>query len=207
VVDKRPQLSRDLIANTALDVVAREGLGALSMRRLAQELDVWPMSVYRHFRDKEDLLDAVAAAGAEGAELPPADGDWRDQLPALAEEVRTLLARQPSDLRRRTLISPGVMRLTDAALRVLREAGISPADATLAWRAVLAYVVGSIEFEAATGTERETQAALLSFPEEEHPDVAAAASELAHALAGGDDAFDEGLEQVMAGVAAHRLAD
>jgi TetR/AcrR family tetracycline transcriptional repressor len=184
MAEKRTQLSRELITNVAVDVVARDGLGALSMRRLAQELDVWPMSVYRHFRDKDDLLDAVAAAGAEGVDLPPDEGSWRDQLPALAEEVRVLLARQPVDLRRRTLIGPGVLRLTDAALRVLR------------------YVVGSIEFEAATGTERETQAAILAVPEEEHPDLSAAAEEVAHALAGGDAAFDEGLDLVLAGIAA-----
>jgi TetR/AcrR family transcriptional regulator, tetracycline repressor protein len=201
MADKRTQLSRELITNVAVDVVARDGLGALSMRRLAQELDVWPMSVYRHFRDKDDLLDAVAAAGAEGVDLPPDEGSWRDQLPALAEEARVLLARQPIDLRRRTLISPGVLRLTDAALRVMREGGFEPAAAATAWRAVLAYVVGSIEFEAATGTERETQAAIVAVPEEEHPDLSAAAEEVAHALAGGDAAFDEGLERVLAGIA------
>ena len=200
MTDKRNPLSRELITATALDVVARDGLAALSMRRLAQELDVWPMSVYRHFRDKEDLLDAVAAAGTEGAELPPASGSWREQLPALAEEARTLLARQPSDLRRRTLISAGLLRLTEAALATLREAGFDAAAATTAWRAVLAYVLGSIEFEAATGTERETQAILLAVPDDAHPQIAAAAAELAHALAGGDQAFDEGLERVLDGI-------
>ena len=201
MADKRNQLTRELITTTALDVVAREGLAARSMRRLAQELDVWPMSVYRHFRDKEDLLDAVAAAGAEGVDMPPAEGTWREQLPALAEEARVLLARQPSDLRRRTLLSPGILALSDAALRVLREGGLSSADAATAWRTVLAYVVGSIELEAATGTERETQAALLAVPEAEHPALAADAAELAHALAGGDEAFDEGLETLLGGIA------
>ena len=46
------RLSRERIVEAALGIVEREGLGALSMRRLAQELDVWPMSVYRYFRDK-----------------------------------------------------------------------------------------------------------------------------------------------------------
>jgi TetR/AcrR family tetracycline transcriptional repressor len=152
MADKRAPLSRELITNTALDVVAREGLAALSMRRLAQELDVWPMSMYRHFRDKEDLLDAVAAAGAEGVELPPGRGSARKQLSALAAEARASLARQPGDLRRRTLTSPGMLRLRDAALDVLRGSGSSPAEAEIAWRAVLAYVIGSIELDAATET-------------------------------------------------------
>jgi len=138
-------LSRELITTTALDVVARDGLAALSMRRLAQELDVWPMSVYRHFRDKEDLLDAVAAAGADDVALPAGK-----QLSAFAAEARSLLERQPSDLRRRALTSAGLLRLGDAAVEALTEAGVPSAEAAIAWRTVLAYVVGSIELDAAT---------------------------------------------------------
>ena len=163
----RAPLSRELITKTALDVVAREGLAALSMRRLALELDVWPMSMYRHFRDKEDLLDAVAAAGAEDFELPPGRGSARDQLTALAAEARALLARQPSDLRRRTLTSPSVRQLSDAGIRLLAESGVPPTEAATVWRAVLAYVIGSIELDAASEAS--------------------------------DDAFEEGLEQVLRG--------
>jgi AcrR family transcriptional regulator len=142
-------LSRDLITTTALDVVARDGLAALSMRRLAQELDVWPMSVYRHFRDKEDLLDAVAAAGAEEVAVPRSGGGPK-RVAALAAEARVLLERQPNELRRRALASPGLARLGDAARETLTGSGLAPADAALAWRAVLAYVIGSIELDAAT---------------------------------------------------------
>jgi AcrR family transcriptional regulator len=153
MADKRASLSRELITKTALEVVARDGLEALSMRRLAQELDVWPMSMYRHFRDKEDLLDAVAAAGAEGVELPRGRGSARKRLAALAAEARASLARQPSQLRRRTLSSPGMQRLTDAALEILRDSGLAPAEADRAWRALLAYVIGSIELDAAGNHE------------------------------------------------------
>ena len=150
MVGKRAQLTRELITETALDVVARDGLDALSMRRLAQELDVWPMSVYRHFRDKEDLLDAVADAGAEDLELPRRRGGSRQQLAALAGHARGLLERQPRDLRRRALNSPGMLRLGEAALDALTQSGASPEEAAASWRAVLAYVIGSIELDAAT---------------------------------------------------------
>jgi AcrR family transcriptional regulator len=147
---RKRTLSRELITETALDVVARDGLSALSMRRLAEELDVWPMSVYRHFRDKEDLLDAVAAAGSEDVELPARRGSARKQLAALAGRARTLLERQPRDLRRRALASPGMVRVREAALQVLAESGVPPAEGEAAWRAVLAYVIGSIELDAET---------------------------------------------------------
>jgi AcrR family transcriptional regulator len=140
-------LSRELITETAVGVVARDGLGALSMRRLAQELDVWPMSVYRHFRDKEDLLDAVAAAGAEGVELPARRGGVRKQVALLASQARDLLARQPRDLRRRALTSAGMLRLREAGLEALVADGAPRAEAELTWRVLLAYVIGSIDLE------------------------------------------------------------
>ncbi len=62
------RLSRERILDAALELVVDDGWNGLSMRRLAQELDVWPMAVYRYFRDKDELLDAVveqlAAVGA-----------------------------------------------------------------------------------------------------------------------------------------------
>src|SRR4051794_11070052 len=64
---QKQQLSRDRILEAAVALAARDGLDALSMRRLAQELDVWPMSVYTYFRDKDELVDAIAAEVARGA--------------------------------------------------------------------------------------------------------------------------------------------
>jgi AcrR family transcriptional regulator len=63
-------LSRERILQVALAIAEREGIESLSMRRLAQELDVWPMSVYRYFQDKDALLDAMAAGAAAGVTRP-----------------------------------------------------------------------------------------------------------------------------------------
>src|SRR3954447_784796 len=64
--DQPSGLSRVRILEAALGIAEHEGIESLSMRRLALELDVWPMSVYRYFQDKDALLDAMAAdvAGA-----------------------------------------------------------------------------------------------------------------------------------------------
>src|SRR3954451_8011577 len=67
VAEGRQQLSRERILGAAAELAGRDGLESLSMRRLAQELDVWPMSVYRYFRDKDELVDAVAAEVTRGA--------------------------------------------------------------------------------------------------------------------------------------------
>ena len=106
---------------------------------------MWPMSVYRHFRDKEHLLDAVAAAGAAGVELPAADTDWRRQVAMLAGEARDLLARQPAELRRRAVLSPGMLGLTDAAL--LSAAGEEHPNLADAAAEVAAALAGTEAFE------------------------------------------------------------
>jgi AcrR family transcriptional regulator len=55
-VGRPPRLSRDAVADAAEAIIEREGVDALTMRRLARELDSSTMAVYRHVRDRDDLL-------------------------------------------------------------------------------------------------------------------------------------------------------
>src|SRR4051812_43397732 len=91
-----PSLSRDRILSAALGVVEWEGAAALSMRRLAQELDVWPMSLYTYFHDKDELLDAIAARAAGAVALPDEAESWRERLRALLHAVREAVAGNPA---------------------------------------------------------------------------------------------------------------
>src|SRR3954452_6415979 len=95
-IQMRKPLSRERILSVALRVVEREGVGALSMRRLAQELDVWPMSLYTYFRDKDELLDAIAAQTAGAVALPEEADSWRERLRGLLHAVRTAMAGDPA---------------------------------------------------------------------------------------------------------------
>ena len=67
-IERREPLSRDRIVEAAMAAADRDGLDGLSMRRLGQQLGVDPMALYRHVRDKEDLLagirEAVIASGS-----------------------------------------------------------------------------------------------------------------------------------------------
>src|SRR4051812_29763767 len=86
-------LSRERVCKEALALVDEEGLEALSMRRLGARLGFEAMSLYRHVRDKADLLDALHAAVL--GELEPvdacADDDWRGLLGGLASALRAAL--------------------------------------------------------------------------------------------------------------------
>jgi AcrR family transcriptional regulator len=81
-------LTQDVIVDAALAVVDQEGWDALSMRRLAVALDVWPMAVYRHFADKDALMAAVAEAAARRVRVTGRGRGAR--LRALAREARGL---------------------------------------------------------------------------------------------------------------------
>src|SRR4051794_41986488 len=115
------------------------------MRRLAQELDVWPMSVYRYFRDKDDLLDAVVGAAAERVALPSEEGSWKEQLRDLLHRARELLETDAPGLGGqfpRALLTPGVMRFSEAGLRILGEAGFEPPPGARGRGPPLRYTLG-----------------------------------------------------------------
>jgi AcrR family transcriptional regulator len=135
------QLSPERIVAAALAIVDAHGWDAFSMRKLAEELDVWPMAVYRYFRDKDELVDAVVAAAAGRVELPD-DVDWRARLKALLVEARTALGTIDRDRSHRALDTAAGRRLTAAAHAALAEAGFDRRAADRAWRALLGYAIG-----------------------------------------------------------------
>jgi AcrR family transcriptional regulator len=125
------RLSRERILDVASRLAADDGLETLSMRRIAQQLDVWPMSLYRHFQDKDALLDALAARAAPG---PRANAGLRE----LVTEVRDVVARQPAGMGDRL---PHV--LDAPAMRELRAAGEQAAGSAEGWRTLETYALGA----------------------------------------------------------------
>jgi TetR/AcrR family tetracycline transcriptional repressor len=141
------RLSRERIVEAAFGLLEREGWEALSMRRLAQELDVWPMAVYRYFRDKEELVDAVLGSVVETMELPRVSGSWRDRLSELLGSARRTLEPLPPELRTRLapqLAAPGALPVSEAGIGAMKSAGFTRAEAARAWEALAAYAVGSL---------------------------------------------------------------
>jgi TetR/AcrR family tetracycline transcriptional repressor len=206
------RLSRERIVEAALEVVEREGLDALSMRRLAQELDVWPMSVYRYFRDKDELLDAVVDGAAEDVVLPAAgSGSWKEQIRALLHQARGALGRDPAGMRTlftRAMLTPGALRISEAGLRILQDAGFEPAEAARAWRALCGYAFGFTGFDdgaSPDAADRRARAALAALPADEFPALTAAAEGFAGALASPEE-LDYGLERLLDGLEARRGA-
>jgi AcrR family transcriptional regulator len=203
---------RTEIAETALALVDREGLDALSMRRLAAELGLGTMTLYGYFATKEELLDALvarAATGRRGIAVP--DGPWDERLRALARAWHANLARHPSLVQLRLrgpIVGPEAFRLTELGLAALREAGFSAADAARAFRVVFLYVFGSATFndpEVTPGRRRELAVAILSLPEDEFPVLSGMAAEMGETM-GGKEQFEFGLDVLLAGLAVQASA-
>ena len=153
------------------------------MRRLAQELDVWPMSVYRYFRDKDELVDAVASSSAEGFELPSRRGSWRTQMTHLLGDARARLAADPAGLASRlprTFFEPGSLRLSEAGMAILVSAGFSERDAASAWRTLWSYTFGFATFSVAP---------VAWLPDAEYPALAEVFAD--------DQQFEHGLERLL----------
>lgn len=129
----RGRLSHQLVLRAAVELADREGLDALTMRRLAAELGVEAMSLYHHVANKEALLDGVveavtdevvvAVAGLEGPD--PAD-DWRGAMRARILAARSVMLRHPwvpRVLVTRTSMNPAMIGYYDGVLGVLRAGG------------------------------------------------------------------------------------
>ncbi len=115
------------IARTALALIDRDGLEALSTRRLAAELKCEAMSLYHHVPSKGHLLDSVADLLMGEIELPvPGETDWLAQLRTLAQSYRKVAERHPKAfilLATRRFNSDQSFRFLETNLEILKQAG------------------------------------------------------------------------------------
>jgi AcrR family transcriptional regulator len=142
----RPRLDREVILVAAERIVAAEGVGKLTMRRIGAELGADPTAVYRHFRNKEELLVQLADRlfGTE-IDVDPSLG-WREALKVELRhamyryrshpDLAMLLAVQPDD-------TPSLQRIAERNLATLTELGLSDEDAARMFQVIENHVVGT----------------------------------------------------------------
>lgn len=217
----RMDLSRERIICAALQLIDREGLAALNMRDLAKTVGSATMSVYRYFRSKSELLDAVVDEVVEGFSPGAPGAGWPDDARAMCLRVRGAMIAHPelADLIGREFRrSPTSLRVNTAMIGRLRAIGVPPDLLTETYWALSAYTSGYTLLEAQTyrhrtpnakpssPTERVRKlAALLEIADGISPEESAdAASVLAQPL---DDAqFMFGLDCLIAGLTARFAA-
>ena len=142
----RPQpLSKERVLRAALSLADRGGLDSLSMRNLAGELGAGAMSLYHHVPNKEELLDGMIDIVFSEIELPTTDVDWRTALRRRALSTREVLNRHRwavGLMEGRATPGPASLRLHDAVLGCLREAGFSIELTIQAYSVQDAYIYG-----------------------------------------------------------------
>jgi AcrR family transcriptional regulator len=195
-------LERGQIVAAALRIVDRDGLKALSMRRLGAELGVDPMAVYYYLPNKQTLLDAIVEAVMGSIDLsvddpakPPeerilaAARAYRDVLLAHANALPILLAHGP--------VTPVAMRPVELLIGILRDAGLPPAEALMGMNAIAGAVRGAVGMGPAHElSEEEFKAMWSALPAAEFPHLAQGLSSSRHSF---EEIFDFGIRAIIRG--------
>lgn len=212
---QKQKLSRELVLTKALEVVDAEGLEALTMRRLGQELGRDPMSLYRYAENRAALLDGVTELVLNELTIHPDDPDWKAQLRRIAHDLRSLALQHPNVvplLVTRPLSTPlglrplGTLRPLEQILSLLIGAGFSPSDALHVYRAYYGFLYGHIlnELQEFVVDPEENEVLLRlglhRLPAKEFPRLRALAPALADYE--GSAELDQGLSILLSGLEA-----
>lgn len=91
----RPALSIDAVVRAAIDIADADGLGAVSMSRVAERLGFTPMSLYRYVKNKDELLLLMTDAANEAPPSRPTPDDWRRGIEEWARAIFAAFRRHP----------------------------------------------------------------------------------------------------------------
>jgi AcrR family transcriptional regulator len=205
---KRGEVTTDDVIAAAIDIVDREGLDAVTIRRVAEACGLSPMGLYRHVRDKDDLLDRVvdAVVGPGLADLH-ASGSWDQQVADLFRHLRRLLLEHPGIavlcvLRPTPVI--GVARFYARMLAALAEGGFTGTEAVHAFDTLLMFTFGSVLWEIPRTTDVRVRERLI--PIAIGDEAATQIIERANELSQRDptEYFEAGLNTILDGLRASR---
>ena len=203
----RRRLSRERVLRTALDHADRGGLEALTMRQLADELEVAPMALYRHVANKDDLIDAMVDIAFSEIGLPTGGADWKLAMRQRAIALRDVLARHRwaiGLMESRRSPGPANLRHHDAVIGKLRAAGFDLAMAAHAYSLLDSYIYGfamtkmNLPFDVGPEVADVAQDMLEPFPANEYPNLVEFITE--HAMKPDydyGDEFEYGLDVVL----------
>jgi AcrR family transcriptional regulator len=175
---KRAPLSRERVLRSAVDIADDAGIGALTIRSLAQRLGVKPMSIYYYVPNKSAILDGIVDLIFSEIEVPEAGGDWRSELVRRASSARRVLSRHHwaiGLMESRRSPGPATLRHHDAVLGTLRKAGFTVEMTAHAYALLDSYVYGFALQEAAlpfTGPDTAAEVAepmMQQFPADAYP--------------------------------------
>jgi len=186
------------VLEAAVELADRDGIDGLSMRKLGQELGVDAMAIYRHVRDKDDLLDGVVEIVIGQIERPePAEG-WKATLRELIMAARSVMLRHPwapRVLEERGTAGPAALAHIDAVLAMLLAGGFSMDTAHHALHSLSSRIFGfhqDLFDDSGRAPDPETQAMIVRSLSVSYPSLAELAAAASHE--GGLGACDDDVE-------------
>ncbi|MEA2661005.1 MAG: hypothetical protein QOH08_577 [Chloroflexota bacterium] len=202
-INTRAPLTRSRIAQAALAIVDRDGLDALSMRRLGAELGVEGMAIYRHFPNKAAVLAGVVEVLlAELVIPPPSDVPWQTVFREASRGYRALLLRHPHAiplLATLPLSDPAAARAAGAVMALLRAAGFDAQSALKTLATITSYVIGVAQWEVGTAPYRQARGdAPFALPPDADPYLVELLPQLAEDDC--DETFEFGLDVIVRGL-------
>lgn len=206
---RRAPLTRDRLFSAAIAVADAGGIAALTIRSVAAELGVQPMSLYHHVANKEAIIDGIIDVVFSEIDLPPDDVDWRSALRLRAHSARAVLRRHPwatPFMESRSRPGPATLRHHDAVLGTLRRGGFPLVLAGHAYSLLDCYIYGFALEESALpfGPQNLDEAMagfMAQFQADEYPHLVEFAMQ--RVLQPGydyADEFDFGLELILDGL-------
>ena len=148
---RQARISRADVLEATLAIAEERGLAAVSMRSVAARLGVTPMALYRHVRDKQDLLDGLVERLLAELPIPDAGLPWDQRLRAMAASLRATAARHPDVflmLLHRPVMTPAARRTREAVYDALRDGGLSEELIPRVERLLSTFVIGFAASEA-----------------------------------------------------------
>jgi AcrR family transcriptional regulator len=207
----RTPLSRERVLRSAVAIADAGGIAALTIRSLAEDLGVKPMSVYHHVAGKAEILDSIVDLVFAEIDLPAPGGDWEAEIRRRSHSARAVLRQHPwaiGLMESRTSPGPATLKHHDANIGTLRAAGFSVPMTAHAYALIDSYVYGFALQEAALPFEGPDTVAEVAAPMMElfttgqYPHLVELTTE--HVLQPGYDFGDEfefGLSLILAGLA------
>lgn len=210
----RSRLTADRVLHGAVELADRIGVEPLTIRRLAEHLDVKPMSLYHYVPSKEAILDGMVDLVFAEIDLPPTDLPWKAAMRARCLSARAVLGRHPWAtplMETRTAPGPASLRHHDAVLGCLRAGGLPLALTAHAYAVIDSYVYGfalqeaGLPFVGEDGVDLTELAEQImqAIPAEQFPNFVEFT--VKHALAPGydfRDSFEFGLDVLLDGIEA-----
>jgi len=205
-----PSLTLESVVLAAVDVIDTDGVGALTMRRLATTLGCSPMALYRHVATKQDLIRAIGEHYLADIDLPDTDGmPWDEAIIAVVSVLHHAVLEQAALVEIvaiQHVDAVAIFRAEEAILRALRSAGLSDRDAVRGLSVITSYTVGATQrrAEQRAGSPAAVQRLqrLHQLPADAFPTLRALAGELV-----GVDfelSFEDGLRLLLRGISPAR---